>query len=217
MTSNAVERGFALRVTIDAKAHVDLDHRHYAIHRLDWAVAVLAFDAGVDVRPMREANEVGHRVHAVPMDFERRLRVIGPRTRHRLDPAGRSVVTVASHASRDRGNPGLRRPARVCMAVLTWDLVDPRVDSMTERDRLDDICARCPWPLRERNHCASEHEQEQGKRKHYAIHAHDNRTLRVRSLRAVHRTARRPELIAEQTVRIRRNPASRKQRKSVCH
>ena len=217
MTSDAVECRFALRVTIDAKAHVDFDDRHYAIHRLYRAVTVLAFDPGVDMRPMREANEVRHRIYAVPLDFERRLRVIGPRTRHRLDSAGRSVVTVASHASRDRGNSGLRRPARVGMAVLTRDLVDPGVDSMTERDRLNDIRARRPWPLRERNHRASEHEQEQGKRKHYAIHAHDNRTLKERSLRAVHRTARRPELIAEQTVRIRRNPASRKQKKSVCH
>jgi hypothetical protein len=216
MTSNAVERRFALRVTIDTKAHVDFDDRHYAIHRLYRAVTVLAFDAGVDVRPMREADEVGHRVDAVPLDFERRLRVIGPRTRHRLDTASRSVVTVASDASRDCGNPRLRRPARVRMTVLTWDLVDPGVDSVTERDRLNDVRARRPWPLRERNHRASKHEQEQGKRKHYAIHAHD-RSPRLQPPKTVHRTKRRPERIAHKPNVSAETPLIENKRKSVFH
>jgi hypothetical protein len=179
MTSNAIEGGAALGMTIDAKAHVDFHDWHDAIHRLDRAVTALALDAGVDMRPMREADEVGQRVHAVPLNFERRLRVIGPSTRHRLDSAAGNSVAVASDASCDRWNARLRRPARVSMAVLTWNLVDPGVDSMTERDRLNDICARRPWPLRERNGGAAEHEQKQGKRKHYAIHAH-HRSPRLR-------------------------------------
>jgi hypothetical protein len=150
MTSNAVQRRFALRVTIDAKAHVDLDDRDNAIHRLYRTVTILAFDAGVDMRAMGEADEVGHRVYAVPLNFERRLRVIGPRSRHRLDTitAAGNFVTVASDASRDRGNPRLRRSASISMAVLTWDLVDSGMDSMAERDRLDDVRARRPRALR---------------------------------------------------------------------
>lgn len=217
MTSNAVERRSALGMAIDAEAHVDFNDWHYAIHRVDRAVTALALDAGVDMRPMREADEVGHRVYAVPLDFERRLSVVGPRTRHWLDSAATgNSVAVASDASRDRWNTRLRRPARISMAVLTWDLVDPGVDSMTERDWLNYVCAWRPRPLRERNHGASEDEQEQGKRKHYAIHAHDRRLKTTvaqsgSSNRAAVGTHRRA------TKRIRRNCASQKQKKSVFH
>src|SRR5712672_3335048 len=173
MTADAVQRGFALGMAIDAKAHVDFINRHDAIHRLDRSVTALALDSGVDMRVMREADEVGERVHAVPLDFERRLRVVGPWTSDWLDSTFGDSVAVASNASRDRGNARLRRSRRVGMAVLTWDLVDPGVDAMTERDRLNGVCTRRPWPFGERDHSAPEDEQEQGKRKHYAIHAHD--------------------------------------------
>jgi len=156
MTSDAVERGFALGVAIDAKVHVDFIDGHDAIHRLDRSVTALALDSGVDMRVMREADEVGERVHPVPLDFERRLRVVGPWTSDRLDSTFGDSVAVASNASRDRWNARLRRSRRVRMAVLTWDLVDPGVDAMTERDRLNDVCACRPWPLGERDHCTSE-------------------------------------------------------------
>src|SRR5258708_20314880 len=84
MTSDAVERGFALGVAIDAKVHVDFIDGHDAIHRLDRSVTALALDSGVDMRVMREANEVGQSVNAVPLDFERRLRVGAPSTSDRL-------------------------------------------------------------------------------------------------------------------------------------
>src|SRR5258705_11044842 len=170
MTGNAVEGGFALGVAIDAEAHVDFINWHDSIHGLDRSVAGLALDSGVDMRVMREADEVGQRVDAVPLDLERWLRVVGPWTGDRLDSTLGDSVAVASDTSRDRWNSGLRRSRRVSMAVLTWNLVDPGVDSMTERDRLNDICARGPWPLGERDHSAPRYEQQQGKRKHYAIH-----------------------------------------------
>ena len=101
MTADAVQRGFALGMAIDAKAHVDFINRHDAIHRLDRSVTALALDSGVDMRVMREADEVGQRVHAVPLDFERRLRVVGPWTSDRLDSTFGDSVAVASDASRD--------------------------------------------------------------------------------------------------------------------
>jgi len=156
MTSDAVERGFALGVAIDAKVHVDFIDGHDAIHRLDRSVTALALDSGVDMRVMREADEVGERVHAVPLDFERRLRVVGPWTSDRLDSTSGDSVAVTSNASRDRGNARLRRSRRVGMAVLTGDFVDPGVDAMTERDWLNDVGARRPWPFGEGDHGAAE-------------------------------------------------------------
>ena len=147
MTADAVERGVALGVAIDAEAHVDFMHGNDAIHRIDWSVTALALNSGVDMRVMREADEVGQRVDAVPVDLERRLRVVGPWTSDRLDSTLGDSVAVASDASRDRRHAGLRGSRRVGMAVLTWDLVDPGVDSMAERDWLMDVGARRPWPF----------------------------------------------------------------------
>jgi hypothetical protein len=157
MTSDAVERGVALGVAIDAEAHVDFICGHDSIHRLDWSVTVLALDSGVDMRVMREADEVGQRVHAVPVDFERRLRVVGPRTSDRLDSTFGDSVAVASDASRDRWHARLLGSRRVSMAVLAWDLVDPGVDSMAEWDWLMDVGARRPWPFGKHYHRASEY------------------------------------------------------------
>jgi hypothetical protein len=102
MTADAIESGAAFGVAIDAKAHVDFYSWLDSIHRFDRAVTVLALDAGVDMRVMREADEVGHRVDAVPLDFERRFGLVGPRTGDRLDSAVRNPVAMASDASRDR-------------------------------------------------------------------------------------------------------------------
>src|ERR1700735_2930490 len=104
MTANAVERRFFLRVTVHAKAHVDFMHRHHAIHRLHRPVTALAFYSRVYMRPMREAHEVGQRVHAIPLDLERSRRVVRPRPSHRLDAAAGYSVAMASDASRDRWN-----------------------------------------------------------------------------------------------------------------
>src|SRR5260370_36379066 len=103
MTADAIESGAAFGVAIDAKAHVAFYRGHDSIHRFDRAVTVLALDAGVDMRVVREADEVGHRVNPVPMHLERRLSVVGPWTRDRLDSAAAdNSVAMASNASRDR-------------------------------------------------------------------------------------------------------------------
>src|SRR5271170_6010207 len=130
MTANAVERRFFLRVTIHEKAHVDFMHRHHAIHRLHRAMTALAFYSRMYMRPMREAHEVGQRVHAIPLDLERSRRVVRPRPRHWLDAAASYSVAVASHAPRNCWNSGIGRSARVGMAVLAGDLVHPGMDAM---------------------------------------------------------------------------------------
>src|SRR6266436_5426098 len=117
MTADAVQRGFALGMAIDAKAHVDFINWHDAIHRLDRSVTALALDSGVDMRVMREADEVGQCVDSVPQDLERRLRVVGPWTGDWLDSTLGDSVAVASDTSRDRWNARLRRSRRVGMAV----------------------------------------------------------------------------------------------------
>src|SRR5258708_16161006 len=109
MTSDAVERGFALGVAIDAKVHVDFIDGHDAIHRLDRSVTALALDSGVYMRVMREANEVGQRVNAVPLDFEWRLRVVGPGTGDRPDSAPAESVALASPTPRHPPTPPLPR------------------------------------------------------------------------------------------------------------
>src|SRR5271168_2682103 len=136
MTADAVERRFFLRVTVHAEAHVDFMHRHDAIHRLHRSVTALAFDPGMNMGTMREAHEVRQRVHAIPLDLERRRRVVRPRPRHRRDSAAGNAVAMTSYASRDRRNPRLGRSARVGMAILTWNLVHAGVDAMAEWDRL---------------------------------------------------------------------------------
>src|SRR5271156_3123140 len=139
MTANAVERRFFLRVTLNAKAHVDFMHRDHGIHRLHRPVTALAFYSCMYMRPMREAHEVGQRVHAIPLDLERRRRVVRPRPRHRLDAAAGDSVAVASDASRHRWNSRFGRSARIGMAVLAGDLVYPGMDAMAEWYRLGGI------------------------------------------------------------------------------
>ena len=148
MTADAVERRFSLRVTVDAKAHVDFMHRHNSIHRLTPAVTTLAFDAGVDMRPMGKAHEIGQRVHAVPLDLERRL-ACRPSTA--ASPAGfhrrRSRCRGIRRIARPAGSPRSRRAARVCMTVLAGNFVDSGMHAMAERYRLYDVVARRPRPL----------------------------------------------------------------------
>src|SRR5208337_4628139 len=136
-------------------------------------VTALAFDSRVNMRSMREAHEVGQRVHAIPLNFERRRRVVRPRPRHRLDSTARDPVAVTSDAPRNRRNPRLRRPARIRMAVLAWNLVHPGVYAMTERYRLDYVRPWRPRPLRHCYRGPTKDEHRDGKQQHYAVHAHD--------------------------------------------
>src|SRR5260370_35129015 len=106
MTCEGAGRGVALGVAIDAKVHVDFIDGHDAIHRLDRSVTALALDSGVDMRVMREANEVGQSVNAVPLDFERRVRVGGPWERDRLAfPPGHSTARSADTPGHCRHAP----------------------------------------------------------------------------------------------------------------
>jgi hypothetical protein len=173
MTANAIERRFFLRVTVHAKAHVDFMHRHHPIHRLHRPVTALAFYPRMYMRPMREAHEVGQRVHAIPLDLERGRRVVRPRPRHWLDASASYSVAVASHAPRDRWNSWFRRSARIGMAVLAGDLVHTGMDAMAEWYRLDDIRTRRPGSLRQRDRSSAKDEHRDSKQQQYPVHAHD--------------------------------------------
>ncbi len=164
MTADAIERRFFLRVTVHAKSHVDFVHRYHPIHRLHRTVTALAFDTGMYMRPMREAHEVRQRVHAIPLDLERRRRLVSPRPRHRPYPAARNPVAVTSDASRHRRNPRFRRPSRIGMAVLAGNLVHPGMHVMAEWYRLDDVCARRPRPLGQCDHRSARDEHQEGQR-----------------------------------------------------
>src|ERR1700688_640698 len=62
MADVAVLGGSALGVAVDAEPHVDLVHRLYSFHRLHRAMAGLTGEAGVDMRAMGKAYEVGQGV-----------------------------------------------------------------------------------------------------------------------------------------------------------
>ncbi len=173
MTAHAVERRFFLRVTVHAETHVDFKRRRHAIHRFHRAVTSLASHPGMNMRPMREAHEVGQRVHAIPLNLERRRRFVRPRPRHRLDSASRNPVAVASHAFGYRRDARFRRSTCIGMAIRTGNLVHPGVYSMAKWYRLNYVCPGRPWPLRQRDHCPSQDQHRQGKRQHYPVYAHD--------------------------------------------
>jgi len=149
MTGHAVETCFPLRMTIDAKAHVYFLDRNNAIHILNVAVTLLASDAGVDMRAMREFHEIRQSINPVPSNLEGRLGAIRPRPRDRLDSA-HDTAAMASHASLDWRNARVLRATRVLMAVLARNMVNPGVDPMAKRDRLDNVHPWQPRPLGKR-------------------------------------------------------------------
>ena len=163
VTDKTIQGGAALRMAIDAKAHVYLVNRDYAVHRLDRPVTGLAGDSGPDVRFMDETDEIRERVDPVPANLEGRLGVVGPWARHRLDPA-ENRAPMAPDAALNRGHArGLGAP-RIFMAVLARNLVDPRMHTMAEGYRLFDIHAGSPRTLREGHHDDTADEQKQGDR-----------------------------------------------------
>jgi hypothetical protein len=59
------------------------------------------------------------------------------------------------------------------MAVLARNFVHARMDTVAERNRLDDIGARQPWTLGYANRRDPQDEQQECERQHYAVHVHD--------------------------------------------
>ena len=171
-------------VTFDAEAHVDFMDRHDAIHVLHVAVTFLALDARRDMRPMGEAHEVRQGVHAVPSHLEGGLRIVGPRTRHRLDTAHQPRA-MTSDASRDRRDTGTLGPARILVAILAGNLVDARVNPMAEGNRLLNIGARRPRTLGKSQRAESEDQQDNRERKQGPVHVARRTpiTLRLRPIR----------------------------------
>ena len=169
MTIDAVQRRLALRVTFHAEAHVDFFDRHHPIHRLDRAVTLLTRDPGMDMRAMRELYEVRQGVHPVPSNLERRLLVVVPCTRHRLD-APSDATAVASDTSRDGRHARVLGSARVLVTILAGNFVDAGVDAMAEGYRLDDVRPWRPRPLGNENRADSGNQQDSRKGQKYPVH-----------------------------------------------
>lgn len=148
MTDVAVSGDAKLGVAGDAKAHIDFMDWLDSIHRLNRSMTSLAFDTGRDMGPMAEAHKVGKRVYAVPADLKRRLLHIHPRARDRLDSTY-DGATVTSNASLHRRHTRSLGAPRVLMTVLAWNLLQPGMNLMAERDGLRNSFPRRPRALRE--------------------------------------------------------------------
>ncbi len=146
MTIDAVERRFALRVTFHAEAHVDFLDRHDSIHSFDRPVTLLTRNAGMNVRAMRESYEVRQRVNAVPSNLERRLLMVAPSPRDRIDSTG-NPAAVASNASLNRRHTRSFGAPGVLVTILAGNFVDAGVDAMAERNWLDHVGAWGPGAL----------------------------------------------------------------------
>jgi hypothetical protein len=173
MTRDAVKRGLPFSVAIDAKVHVDFLDRHDAIHRLHRAVAILAFDAGVDMRSMGESHKIGKCVNAVPSNLEGRFRIVGPWASYWLDSPACDSAAVTSDASRDRGDARFRRSAGVRMAVLAGNFVHSGVNAMAKWNRLDDVASRQPGTFGNGDRGDAQEYEQQSDRQHYAGEVHD--------------------------------------------
>ena len=163
----------ALSMTFDTEAHVDFHHRNDTVHRLDRTMTMLALDTLENMRPMREPDEIRKGIDSVPANLERWLAVIGPCARHGLDTrAGRAgnLVAVASDASRNRRDAGLRRAGRKVVAILAGNLVNAGMNPMTERYRLFNVGPRRPRALGKGECAEAADQQEQGKREHDSVH-----------------------------------------------
>src|SRR5579864_5515137 len=158
----------ALGVAVDAKPHVDLMHRLYPFHRLDRSMTSLASEAGIDMRTMGKAYEVGQRIDPVPADLEIGLGVIGPGTGHRQQSTA-FLAAMASHTALHWRHARGRGAPRILVAILAGDFVDPGVDAMAEGDGLLDVEARGPRPLRESDHAHSGGEHRERERKQCAV------------------------------------------------
>src|SRR5665213_1162213 len=155
--------GAALSVAIHAETHVDLVHRHNAVHGLNRAVAFLALHTSPDMGFMNEAHKIRKRINAIPANFERRLLLVGPWPRDRFDTA-EQCTAVTADASFDRRHARIGRASRVLVAVLARNLIDSGVHPMAERDRLLDVGSCCPWTFGDPDHVYADHEQEHGDR-----------------------------------------------------
>jgi len=86
------------------------------------------------------------------MNLERLLDVYRPRRRHRLQSSSNgSGIAVTAHASLNWWNARRLRAASILVAVLAGYFLEPGVNSMAKRNRLYNVGARRPWPLRYRD------------------------------------------------------------------
>src|SRR5882757_3866337 len=90
--------GAALGMAIHTETHVDLVHRHDAVHGLNRSVAFLTLHTSPDMGFVNEAHKIGQRIDPIPADFKGRLLGVGPRARHRLDTAEQRAAVTSDTA-----------------------------------------------------------------------------------------------------------------------
>src|SRR5271167_2986896 len=103
MTHHAVDADAALRMAVQAKAHIELIDRNDPIHRLDRSMAALTCDPRANMRAMIESHKVGKLINPVPLDFQRLRFMVSPGLHDRLQSSGLDPdISVASNALLDR-------------------------------------------------------------------------------------------------------------------
>jgi len=134
MARPAVDARIVIPVASDAIRHVrKLERRRNFAHRLNLTMTFLAGDIFHDVGLMIEIDEVRQHVHLCP--FDRHL--VSPRFADFLNfRSRRGNKLVTSHASLHRRDHGRFTSSRPAVTVLAVHLIIPRVDLMTESDRL---------------------------------------------------------------------------------
>lgn len=130
-----------------AETHIDFDYRTHPIHRLNRAMAGLALNAGMNMRHVPETNKIRKRVDPIPANLKRRSRAIDPRLAHRPQRYLLSDAGVTPLASLDRWHSRVLGPASVLVTILARDLMQPGMNLVTERDRLNNVLKRSPRTL----------------------------------------------------------------------
>jgi len=134
MARPAIDTRIVVFVASDTIRHVSkFEGRCDLAHRLDFAVTFLTGDVLHDMGLMIEIDEVRKHVYFCPPD--RRLLVPRFADLLNLRPRRRDEL-MTSHACLNRGNHRGFASARPAVTILAVHLIIPRVDLMTEGDRL---------------------------------------------------------------------------------
>jgi hypothetical protein len=169
MADKTILRRAAFGMAVDAESHVDFVHWHYPVHRFHGSVTFLTGNPRPDMGFVHELYKVGQFIDSIPADFERRLMIIRPRLGYRLDTAEQSIAMTTDAAFYGWHSRRLRA-ACIFVAVLTGNFIDSRMNPMAEGNRLCNVIARRPRPLREADHRDSGKKQEQRNWNQNAVH-----------------------------------------------
>ena len=127
--------GLGVAVAFETLAHAHVHDAGHHIHRLDRAVAGLAFDADVHVRAVIEVHVVRQVIDPLPCHRGIRRQ---PRQHVLVDvvAVGHGDVPMAIHAGLHCGNGREAAAVGIRVAVFARNAIQPRVHAMREGDRL---------------------------------------------------------------------------------